>query len=51
VRFDILKWLLIVVGIGMVFVVALATVVNGFSVPNWVFPFGTLAALVGLAIP
>lgn len=45
------KWILIVVGIGMVFVAALATVVTGFTVPDWVFPFGALAALVGLAIP
>jgi len=46
-----LKWVLIIGGIGLVLVAALATVVTGFTVPSWVLPFGALAGLVGLAIP
>lgn len=46
-----IKWILIIGGIVLVAFAALASVFTGWSAPHWVLPWGTLAALVGLAIP
>lgn len=46
-----IRWILIIGGIVLVAFAAVAATFNGFSAPSWVLPWGTLAALVGLAIP